>query len=68
VHSSYCEVIEVIVSHNHPADENCDHTTEVVVFCCHVAEDTEEIGDDDLYDLALDQKSEFSKEERANDG
>lgn len=68
MHASHCEVVEVVVGHDNSADKNSDHTTYIEVLSCHVAEDTEEIGDDDLYDLALDQEPEFTKEERADDG
>ena len=66
MHSSYCKVVEVKVGEDNPAYKNSYHTTEIKILCCHVAQYTEEIGNDNLDNFAIHQKSEFTEHERAD--
>ena len=51
---------------DNPAYKNSYHTTEIKILCCHVAQYTEEIGNDNLDNFAIHQKSEFPEHERAD--
>lgn len=66
MHSSYCKVVEVEMSKDHPAYKNSYHTTEVEILRCHVAQYTEEICDNNLDNFTIHQKSKLSKHERAD--
>jgi hypothetical protein len=53
------------MSENDSTYKNSNHSTEIEILGCNVAQYTEEIGNNNLYNLAIYQESELSKHERA---
>ena len=63
MHSSHCQIVEIVMRQPHTTDQNCYDSTKVKIFCGNIAQNTEKIGDDHLCDLCLNQKSKFPKDE-----
>lgn len=68
MHTSDCQIVEVIMSQSDSADENRDHTTHVEVLSDHIAKNTKKIGNNNLKNLAFCQISQFAENEGANQG
>lgn len=68
MHPSNRQVVEVVMRQHYPTDEDGNDPAQVIVLCCNVAEDAEEIGDHNLRDLTFNEEPELPEHEGANDG
>ena len=61
MHSSYCQVIKIIMGKGYPTDQDCYNAAHIEILCYHIAEYTKEISQHDFSDLALRQEPKLPK-------